>query len=410
MNILFLTLSRFTSINDRGIYPDLVRKFCTEGHQMYVVSPMERKFKKATSITIEGNLTLLKLKTLNLQQSGIIEKGMAYLMLEFQFVQAIKKYFKNIKFDLILYSTPPINISRVVKFVKNRDNAISYLLLKDIYPQAAVDDKVFSQNSFIYRYFRKQEKLLYELSDYIGCMSEANVDYLLAHNPELSSKKVEVNPNSIEPAEINVTADQKLAFRKKHGIPENALLFIYGGNLGKSQGIDFYLDVLKDRKDDDRVYFITIGSGSEFNRIDRFIKEYEIKNALLLSSLPKNEFDLMVAYCDVGLIFLNSYFTVPNFPSRMLSYMQQKKPVLAATDKVTDIGKIITEHNFGFWALHGDLDDFIKHIELLFNEKTRLIQMGINAYDFLLNNYTVDKSYNLILDKSHIKNTDASKR
>ncbi len=404
MNILFLTLSRFTSINDRGIYPDLVRKFCNEGHRMYVISPMERKFKKRSSLNEQGNLTLLKLKTLNLQQSGVFEKGLAYLMLEFQFIQGIKKYFKDVRFDLILYSTPPINITRVVKYIKQRDHAASYLLLKDIYPQAAVDDKVFSGKSFIYRYFRKQEKKLYELSDYIGCMSEANVNYLLKHNPDIPKNKVEVNPNSIEPVEILATADQKIAFRKKHGIPANALIFIYGGNLGKSQGIEFYLEVMKLKAEDNRVFFITVGAGSAFNQIDRFIKEHMIGNALLMKQLPKEEFDTLVVMSDVGLIFLNSYFTVPNFPSRMLSYMEQKKPVLAATDKVTDIGSIITGNNFGYWTLHGDVTDFNNKIEFLLSKDISLKDLGQNGYDFLLNNYTVNHAYNIIVNHSSATN------
>lgn len=397
MNIVFLTLSRFTDISDRGIYPDLVRKFCKEGHKVYVVSPMERKFKKATSLRVQGNLILLKLKTLNLQQSGIIEKGLAYIMLEFQFIAGIRRYFKDVKFDLILYSTPPINISRVVKYLKRHNKAKTYLLLKDIYPQAAVDDKVFGQNSLIYKYFRNLEKQLYQISDFIGCMSEANVEYLLNHNPELSPDKVEVNPNSIEPVELRVTDEQKAAFRVQYGIPAQALIFIFGGNLGKSQGIGFYLEIMKTKAKDSRFFFLTVGSGSEFNKIDRFIKNNNIGNARIIPSLPKDEFDRVVAMSDVGLIFLNSYYTVPNFPSRMLSYMQQKKPIFAATDEVTDIGKIINENNFGYWIRHGCLEAFNNYIELMLDNRLALEQIGRNGYNYLLKHYTVDASYNKIM-------------
>ena len=33
-------------------------------------------------------------------------------------------------------------------------------------------------------------------------------------------------------------------------------------------------------------------------------------------------------------------FTIPNYPSRLLSYLEYKKPVLCATDMATDIGSI----------------------------------------------------------------------
>ena len=53
-------------------------------------------------------------------------------------------------------------------------------------------------NRIIYRYFRNKEKELYALSDWIGCMSQANVDYVLKQNPEIDPGRVEVCPNSIE--------------------------------------------------------------------------------------------------------------------------------------------------------------------------------------------------------------------
>lgn len=62
-------------------------------------------------------------------------------MLESQFKSALKKYFRDVKFDLILYSTPPITFNNVIKYAKKKsDNkALTYLLLKDIFPQNAVD-------------------------------------------------------------------------------------------------------------------------------------------------------------------------------------------------------------------------------------------------------------------------------
>ena len=107
-------------------------------------------------------------------------------------------YFNNFAFDLILYSTPPITFNRLITELKKKTNASTYLLLKDIFPQNAVDLKMISEKGLIYRYFRKREKILYQISDWIGCMSMANVNYVLKNNSWLAPEKVEVNPNSIE--------------------------------------------------------------------------------------------------------------------------------------------------------------------------------------------------------------------
>ena len=91
------------------------------------------------------------------------------------------------KFDLVLYSTPPITLQKAVSYVKNRDGAATYLLLKDIFPQNALDLGMLKKTGvkgLFYRYFKNKEIKLYVVSDYIGCMSEANVEFLLKHNPE----------------------------------------------------------------------------------------------------------------------------------------------------------------------------------------------------------------------------------
>ena len=105
---------------------------------------------------------------------------------------------------MILYSTPPITLTNLIKRLKKVSNAKTYLLLKDIFPQNAVDLNLLKHGGILYNYFRKQEKVLYKISDFIGCMSPANLKYVLDNNPQIEKKKLEVNPNSIEVKEKNL--------------------------------------------------------------------------------------------------------------------------------------------------------------------------------------------------------------
>ena len=173
MNILFLTLSDFSSIEEKCIYTDLMRQFVKNGHTVYIVSPAEKRKCQSTKLINSESHKILKIAIGNIQKTNIIEKGLSTLTIEAKFIKGIKKYFAKVKFDLILHSTPPITLQKAVVYVKKRDNAKSYLLLKDIFPQNAVDLQMFSKNSLIYRYFRTKEKRLYAQSDYIGCMSPA---------------------------------------------------------------------------------------------------------------------------------------------------------------------------------------------------------------------------------------------
>lgn len=404
MNILFLTLSRIDSITQRGIYPDLLRVFIERGHKVYIASPVERRFGKKTTLVENKDYSILNIRTLNIQKTNIIEKGLGTLLIEHQFYFAINKFYGNIKFDLVLYSTPPITLTKVIQKIKQKYQSKTYLLLKDIFPQNAVDLGMMSKSGLFYKSFRKKERKLYQLSDYIGCMSPANVEFVLKHNPGIDAETVEVCPNSIELDKESRVID-KTKTREQYCIPKESTLFIYGGNLGKPQGIDFLLEVLKSNQDKTDRFFLIAGSGTEYSKISQWFEENQPSNAQLISALPKQEYDELVRSCDVGLIFLDPRFTIPNYPSRLLSYLEYKMPVLMATDVNTDIGSIAEENGYGFWCENGDLEKFNLLLDKLASDPSLRNQMGENGYKFLEENYTVEKSYEIIM--RHFDNNEA---
>lgn len=396
MNILFLSLSRISDINGRGIYTDLMRELISRGNDVYIASPIERRFGKPTHLIEDSHCQILKIKTLNIQKTNIIEKGIGTLLLESQFDKAIRKYWGNVNFDLVLYATPPITFNKVIERVKRRCGCRSYLMLKDIFPQNAVDLGMMKNGSFIHRLFRKKEEILYKISDRIGCMSPANCEYVIKHNPGVDPSKVELCPNAVMPVDIPVltTADRN-EILSKLGIPKDKTLFIYGGNLGKPQGIDFLLKVVEANERNSSSHIIIVGSGTEYPRIARWFEETQPANSTLLSALPKTEYDRLIQACHVGLIFLDPRFTIPNYPSRLLSYLENSMPVLLATDHNTDMGRIAEHEGFGLWSISGDLDKFMANMEVLTTAETRE-KMGKRGHQFLLDNYTVDKVTDII--------------
>ena len=96
MNIIFLTISNINSIKERGIYADLMRKFRNQGHNVYIVSPAERRTGIRTHVIDVDGVRILKVKTLNIQKTNVIEKGVGTLLVESQFKNAIKKHFGGI--------------------------------------------------------------------------------------------------------------------------------------------------------------------------------------------------------------------------------------------------------------------------------------------------------------------------
>jgi len=399
MNVLFLTLVQFDSLQEKNIYTDLLREFVKNSHNVYVISPVEKRQNQSTHLIREKHARILRLKIGNTQKTNIIEKGISTLRIESQYKNAIKKFFSNVKFDLILYSTPPITLVSAIEYVKKRDKAKTYLLLKDIFPQNAVDIGLLRTSGLkglLYKHFRKKEKRLYRISDRIGCMSPANVDYVINHNPEIVPNKVGVCPNSIEVEDKSLDFETKAKIREKYGIPLGKIVFVYGGNLGKPQGIPFVIKCLKKCDTITDVFFLIVGNGTEYSDLENYIKKEKPVNVKLMQSLPKEDYDILVGACDVGLLFLDYRFTIPNFPSRLLSYMQAKIPILAVTDENTDVGKVITTGEFGWSVTSNSVKEVYKRI-LDIISKNNFIEKGNNGYQYLREYYSVDKTYNSII-------------
>lgn len=398
MNILFMTASCLEGMAEHGVYTDLLRRLRDHGHAVYTLSPYEKRLNRPTACMDDQGVRMLHVQTGNLTKTAnLIERGFATLQVERIFIRAIKHYYADIRFDLVLYSTPPITLSSVVAYVKRRDHARSYLLLKDIFPQNAVDLGMLTKRGvkgLLYRVFRYQEKRLYALSDRIGCMSPANAAYLTAHNPQIDPQRVEVCPNAVEVIDRSVDAVQRQAIRARYGIPQEAKVFVFGGNLGKPQGIDFMLSCLRATQDLE-AYFLIIGSGTEYTKVAAAIEREDLRRVRLMQRIPKADYDAMVGACDVGLLFLDHRFTVPNFPSRLLAYMQAKLPVLAVTDQSCDIRVALTEGQFGWWCESNDAERFCALVQEILH--TDLRPMQENAFAYLRAHYDIETACQTIL-------------
>jgi glycosyltransferase involved in cell wall biosynthesis len=398
MNILFLTLSEVYDISDHDIYQDLMRCFVEDGHNVYIVTPAERKKRLATTMYESCGCSILRVKVGSQSNCTLIEKGFSTLCIKHDYLRALRKYHKGVRFDLILYATPPITVTSLIKKLKKKNHCKTYLMLKDIFPQNAVDLNIMKRGGLLYRYFRSQEKELYRVSDFIGCMSPANVYYLLQNN-DLPVDKVGLCPNGINPMSPRLVSKQKVQWlQEKFCIPNDRIVFVYGGNLGKPQGIQHILDCLKATKDDKCIFFLIVGRGSEYQKLKDFTEQEELKHVAIVHHLPREEYFDLVSISDVGLVFLDAKFTIPNFPSRILPYMENEKPLAFTTDKTTDVGLIAEQNGFGWTSYSGTVSSFLEMIDKI--KKSDLQSMGKKARRFLETNYTASLCYQIIMNRT----------
>lgn len=393
MKILFLMI-KYNS-NGSSLYEELTEKFVEQGHEIYIATINERRNKESTRLVEDDNKKILKIKTGNMFRTNFLEKGLTTISLGYLFKKNIEKYWENIDFDIVIQNTPPITFTPVVQWLKKRKNVISYLILRDIFPQNALDLGII-KNRFLFNYFRKKEQRLYEFSDLVGCMSKGNIDYLLKHNPEIPKNKVHIlrNWGKIK-KKINI---DKKELRKKYNYSNEDFILIFGGNMGKPQELDFLLEVAKELLEEKNIKFLFVGQGTEQEKLKQKSKEMKLLNVKFVDFIPREDYEKVLAMCDLGVISLSSKFTIPNIPSKTIDYFKLSLPIIAFVDKNTDYSDILEiEAKAGLSSLHGNIEKAKDNILKLCTDNGLRKELGENGRKYYEENLGVDKAYETIM-------------
>lgn len=236
---------------------------------------------------------------------------------------------------------------------------------------------------------------MYKTASMIGCMSEMNIKYLLEHNSYLKKEKLELFPNTqkIEEKDSNNTS---YLLRKKYNIPTDKVLAVYGGNIGKPQGVEFFMEVLKEYKNNNKINFLILARGTEKEKLYKFIDDEKIENVYKFDLLPRNDYQQIVSECDIGLIFLNKKFTIPNYPSKVLAYFNLSIPVMAAIDKNNDFKDMLENTHSGFWSEAGNINSYKEKMDKLIGDKELRQKMGQSGRATLEKQFSVDRSVEII--------------
>ena len=394
MNILFLMISFPDIRKNSNLYSDLAEEFRKNEHNIYVAALLENKYNQETYLEKVKELNILRVRAGDwFNTNSVIKKGLTTVTISCCFKRAVQKYFNNVKFDLVIYPTPPITFAPVVKYIKKRDNSKSYLILRDIFPQG-IRDLGLLNNQLLYNYFRLKEKQLYNISDYIGCLSKGNIKYVLDHN-DIDESKLEILYNW---GKVFYNIEVGAVYYKKNYGLENKFVAIFGGNIGLPQELEFLLGLAKEYKDRSDIAFLIVGKGAQKEKIVNIINNESLSNVMIKDYIPRNDYQNLLKQCDIGLINLNRKFTIPNMPCKVVDYFDASIPILASTDKNTDLREFLQEAKAGLWSETGDLKTYKSNFEKLLNDKELREELGRNGRKFLEENLSVEKAYQIIME------------
>lgn len=370
-----------------NMYTDLILEFKRNGHDVTVIAGTQNE----TILIEEEGISILSVKSMPiLYEKNLIKKGVGMATLPWYFKRAYKKYFKNEKFDWIVMPTPPITLIDVVKYIKKRSGARLYLVLRDIHPQSSASLGEIKYQWMV-NYLYRRSDLGYRLSDIVGCMSPANITFIQKEHKIPSSTKCTVLYNwmSYQPYEEEDTSE----LRTKYNLG-GKFLVLFGGNLGLGQCVENIADLARHYLNDDKIRFVVIGKGVKKAFLQQIAQEQHLTNMIFMDFMPREDYLRFVKSVDLGLISIHGNNAAPTCPSKALSYMSLKIPILALINKYNDYGQIIEEKaKAGYWAVASDKEKVYRLFDKIYDDAKLRKELGENGYKFFCENLTTERIY-----------------
>ena len=342
---------------------DLVRAFADEGHEPTVIVPTSG-LDRPWVLERDGRVTVLRVRTLPTKDVGHVRRVIAEMLLPFILLRAVTASgLRPVRWDGVVWYAPTIFLGPLVRRLRRESGCRSYLILRDIFPEWAVDMGIM-RRGLAYRFFKWVERRQYEVADTIGVQTQANMPYMSAWASQ-PGRELEVLQNWLSPAPILPCridlSSTRLAGRK---------VLVYAGNMGVAQGMDVFIELAARMRVRSDVGFLFVGRGSDAARFAESAERQGLDNVVFSDEIEPTEIPGLFCQCFAGIVALDPRHKSHNIPGKFLTYMQAGLPVLARINPGNDLEGLIVSERLGAVCTGGGVDELQQCLERLLSDRS----------------------------------------
>jgi len=340
---------------------DLSREFVRQGHVLTVLLPSPDQAAHWLLEEIDG-VEVLRLKAPRTKDVGYIRRSLAEFVMPFAMLRQFRKCpLFDVQWDGVVWYAPAIFHGPLASFIKRRCGCRGYLIIRDIFPQWAVDMGLMGRG-LPYHIFDAVARYQYSVADIIGVQTPGNRSYFERWQIK-AGRKLEVLQNWLgfpAPASCTIRLNATSLSGRK--------IFVYAGNMGVAQGMDILIDLaecLRERRD---VGFLFVGRGSDAARLRSLATARRLDNTLFFDEIHPDEIPDLYSQCAAGLVALDSRHKSHNIPGKFLTYMQSGLPVLANVNAGNDLAQLISDEQVGQVCQSNQVEELLQLFYLLLTQ------------------------------------------
>ncbi len=269
--------------------------------------------------------------------------------------------------DVYFVASPPLGLG-FVAWLATRLKGSRYIFhVQDLQPDAAVGLGMLRKGAFVRALFWL-ERFAYSHAAAVSGISSGMIDAF--RRKGVPAERCVLFPNWLRGAAPTAGERGASTFRARHGVAADDFLAVYSGNLGHKQGIEILLDaaeLLHRRSGSDpaasRVRILIVGAGAARESLEQQIASRRLPNLKMLPLLDDADYAAMLSEADVGLITQAAGTGGCFFPSKLLTVLRSRLPVVTVADDDSELAKAVAEGGFGLNSLPGHAEDLATNLE-----------------------------------------------
>ena len=337
---------------------DLVREFNRQGHVVYIFLPSSDQHEPWKLERFDG-AQVLRLKAPRTKDVGYVRRTIAELLMPFAMWWNIRKSpLQNAELDAVIWYSPSIFFGPLVSWFKKSRSCKSYMIIRDIFPEWAVDMGLM-RKGLVYRFYDAIARYQYSVADVVGVQTSGNRAYFRQWEKQ-PKRRLEVLQNwlgKLTHSQCYVRVDEtRLKGRR---------VLVYAGNMGVAQGLDIFLDLMERMRERSDIGFLFVGRGSEVERLKKEAQQRKLESLVFLDEIDPDEIPGLYAQCDAGIVSLDSRHQSHNIPGKFLTYMQSGLPVLANINAGNDLAQLIRDECVGQVCENNEIEDLFRSLQKL---------------------------------------------
>ena len=297
---------------------------------------------------------------------------------EREFGHILSSDIRTFKPDVLISSNTPLDAQSVILKTVQSENIRFIFWVQDIYSIAMtkiLTEKLSLFGALVGGYYKMMERKQLQISNAVVMITE---DFIpLVKSWSIDDSKCYVIPNWAPINELPIYAkENKWSIKNKLN---DKFCIMYSGTLGMKHNPDILLKIAQFYKNNDNIKVVVISEGLGADWLKSKKAEFNLDNLMITDFQPFEDLPYVLSSADIFIAVLEPYAGIFSVPSKVLTYLCFKRPLILAVPEENLSARIVKKIKAGEVINPSDIDMIIEKLDGLVNNHSLREVLGNNA-------------------------------